>query len=61
MSRRARAAWALVAIIVLALVGQLTVGHENDFGFACFIVFALAVVTLVVMGISALVQRRRAA
>jgi len=55
------AASVLVAIIVLSLVGQLTVGHENNFGFACFIVFVVAVLALAVLGIRALVQRRRTA
>ncbi len=40
---------------------MLTVGHENNFGFACFIVFVVAVLALAVLSIRALVQRRRTA
>jgi hypothetical protein len=53
--------WALALVVAVTLVLMLTVGHENGFGFACFIVFVLALIALAVIGIRALLQHRRAA
>jgi hypothetical protein len=52
---------ALGLLTALTLVLQLTVGKENDFGFACFIVFCVAILALVGVGVKALVDRRRSA
>jgi len=56
-----RAAAGLAALMLLTLVLMLTVGHENNFGFACFLVFVAAAVSLAVLGVRALAQRRRTA
>ena len=54
-----RAAAGLAALMLLTLVLMLTVGHENSFGFACFLVFVAAAAALAVLGVRALAQRRR--
>ena len=47
--------------MLLTLVLMRTVGHENSFGFACFLVFVAAAAALAVLGVRALAQRRRTA
>ena len=49
----------LVVLIMLTLVGMLTVGRENDFGFACFLVFCAALLCLAAIGVTTVTRRSR--
>jgi hypothetical protein len=40
---------------------MLTIGKENDFGFACFLVNCATILALAILGVRALVERRQAA
>jgi biotin transporter BioY len=48
----------LIGIVILTLILQLTVGKDNNFGFACFIIFALALIALLVLGIRTIFRHR---
>lgn len=47
----------LVAVIVVTLILQLTVGHDNSFGFAMFIVFVSAILVLLPSAVRDLARR----
>jgi Na+/melibiose symporter-like transporter len=53
-----RAAGALGALVLTTLVLMLTVGKDNDLGFACFLVFVVAILALLALGTRSLVRRR---
>jgi hypothetical protein len=50
----------LAVLFVLTMVGMLTIGKENNFGFACFLVNCTTVLGFAVLGVRALIDRRRA-
>jgi hypothetical protein len=54
-----RAAALLAALAALLVVLMLTVGKENNFGFACFLVFAVDVVALLGIGLTVVIRRTR--
>jgi hypothetical protein len=58
VSRRTWTPIGLAGIVILTLILQLTVGKDNNFGFACFIVFVLALVALLALGIRTFVLHR---
>lgn len=49
-----------IAVIAVTLILQLTVGHDNNFGFAMFIVFVIAILLLLASAVRDLARRRRA-
>jgi hypothetical protein len=51
----------LAVVFVVTMIGMLTVGKENNFGFACFLVNCATILGLAVIGVRALLDRRRAA
>jgi hypothetical protein len=51
----------LAVLFVLTVIGMLTIGKENNFGFACFLVNCATILGLGILGVRALIDRRRAA
>jgi hypothetical protein len=51
----------LAVLFVLTVIGMLTIGKENNFGFACFLVSCATILGLGILGVRALIDRRRAA
>lgn len=51
----------LLLLVAATLALQLTVGRDNDFGFACFILFCLGVLGLAGIGVKTLLERSRSA